>query len=299
MLSKTIHLLFILLLLSVFNTLSIAQIDTTNNSAQVVSYYMLHEKQSYIISYKQLEIVGTDTLTTIHIESNVAIEVVDSSSNSFTLEWQYKAVNALQNSPASNFIAQFLQQQVVQFETDELGVFKKVVAPKQYIQLRNAFIAKQANEASEAAADNCYFTNYFAEKQGIGIQELQTIHQFYNFHGLAYLLNEKLAGKLKEAESVNKITVPGTISVVLEQLYPERKTFVLRSTKTLNKEVFEQAMTATASTENLTGNYGNETTTVSVMHVSGWVILSNQTKIIDLPNKKIIEERVIKMNEDE
>lgn len=281
------------------HTNTTAQIDTAQQLAQAISYWQLHETQSYTINFTQFEVVGNDTIKTIDIESVVKIEVVDSTMNSFTINWKYTAVTSLIHTPASTWIAQFLNLQEIQFETNELGVFKKIDHPKEYSKLRDAFMAKQEVVVGESIEDNCIFTNYFTEKQGLGIQELQSIHQFHNFHGLAYHLNETLEGRLKEAEKVNGVTVPGTIKVTLEQLYPERKTFVLRSTKALSSQVFEQAMTANATESNLTGSYTNETTTLSVMHVSGWVILSNQTKTIVLPNKKIIEERVIRMNETE
>ena len=76
--------------LTVVATSAFGQINMEDSTAQVISYWSIGDKQSYSMSLQKIKLKGPDTTENVLMTYDVDITVIDSTENSYLVEWYYK-----------------------------------------------------------------------------------------------------------------------------------------------------------------------------------------------------------------
>lgn len=285
------------------------QINIADSTVQVIGYWEKKEKQSYIISEEQIKIKGSDTISRDKSKYEVEITIIDSTQNSYTIEWLYKNYTNNAQDPVSQKILSLAQDMKVIIQTDELGSFQMVINWKEI----KDYMAMMVNELKDEfkgtpntakAFDQIIAT--FSSKEAIEAATINEIHQFYTFHGVKYLLGEELTAQIKVPNLYGKEPFDCDLTFRLDEINQEENNSVFRMWRIINSSQLTDA-TFNYLTQMVSGMDGqlpnredfppltNETRTASRIHGSGWVIYSIETKEVNAEDTKQIIERIIEL----
>jgi len=297
------------LLLFISHNLS-AQINTKDSSVQVISYWDLGEKQSYDISLQTIKYREADTLSNELLTYTVDVSVVDSTEDSYIIQWRYYNYQTNSSNPILAKFFTAADDITVEIELDELGAIKGVNNWEEV----SAYMAKSLDELktelnSIPGLDKIFeqMESMYSTKESIEASAIQDAQQFHNFHGAAYKLGEILEGEIltpnlyyPEQPFDTKITVS------LDEINAEDWNYVVRS----SQEVDVDQLTETTFNylSKLSENMGqtplkredmksvsHKTFTASRIHNTGWVIYSILTKEVESGGMTQIEERIMEL----
>ncbi len=298
------------LLLMVCTTTAFGQINLEDSSAQVVTYWSLGEKQSYFISQQKIKLEGPDTTENVLVTYNVDLTVLDSTANSFLVEWQYRNFSSNASNEFFNKLTFLNEGLKIQVELDEVGIFQGVKNWQEVgSKMKKSFeiLRKEFEKNEDIAILMNQFEAKFSSKEGIENAAIQDIQQFHTFHGGKYNLGEVLEFQVQTPNLYNiKKPFDSKLTLSLEEINTEENNYLIRSTqevdsKQLTDVTFEYLKSLSKSMkgpkikkEDL-GELQNITNTASLIHDSGWVVYSVLTKTVEAPGNTVIEERTIEI----
>ena len=298
------------IILSIIFTSAFGQINMTDSTAQVITYWDIGEKQSYSISLQKIKLKETDTTSNEVMTYDVDVTVLDSTEDSYTIEWFYHNYKTNSTDEIEKKVTSLSEDLKVIIETDELGVIKGV---RNWKEVRS-FLIKSMSEIEDDIKDipNMdkifkQIENMYSSKEAIESTAIQDVQQFHTYHGGKYLLNEILEFNMQGPNIYNP-QKPFDIksTMYLDELNPDDNNFIIR----LNQEIDSDQLTNTtfeylkqmAETMGIKGpkkkeigQLTNITTTASRIHGSGWLIYSIQTKTVNTTGATNIEERIIEI----
>lgn len=286
------------------------QINMTDSTAQVITYWEKGEKQNYTVKSEKIQINGADTTSREITTYNVEITVLNTSEKSYTVEWFYKDIKTNSQNPTVQKLMNITKDMKVVFKTDELGTFVEVVNWKEikdFIQKATSTLRKDFQEIPEMDKVLKQIEGIYTTKEAIESVSIKDIQQFHTFHGAKYKLGEVLEGKLQVPNIFGTEPFDADFTVYLDEINEKENNFIMRATQIVNKEQLTNAtfnyLTSLAKNmkvdppkrEDLK-DLGNETLTASRIHETGWLIYSIQTTTITSDNITNIEERIIEIN---
>jgi hypothetical protein len=301
---------FLLLLLLPLKFLG--QINPADSTVQVVAYWDKSEKHTYILTWQKLKVTGKDTIITQDIRYKADVSVLDSTANSYTVEWKYRDYSfgnttgkQIEQSGMGSVIQSF-QNTPARFKTDETGSFKELLNweeirdkfkgsfdfIRQTLKLPEEFAAFSENGLSRSSIEE------------IAIKDIQLFHMFYGIKlNLGVPVEEQI-------DSGNERIGPlkSDISLLLEQIDFKESLYKLTYyqsydeatiSKTLMPFVLSMLPDAVSDKEkqkiNGTKFKSLEDFHMSVNHDSGWPISMLYDRIITFENnEQAIERRTIK-----
>ena len=293
----------------VFTTRIFCQINVADSTVQVIVYWDMNEKQSYIITEEHIKLKGNDTISRDLSKYEVEITVIDSTENSYTIEWYYKNYTTNAQDPVSQKILSLAQDMKVIIQTDELGSFQMVI---NWEEIRN-YMADAINKLKaefesipniDKAFDQVIST--FSSKEAIEASTINEIHQYYAFHGVKYTLGEELTAQIKVPNLYGKEPFDCDLTFRLDEINPEENNSVFRMWQIINSSQLTDATYeyVTQMVSSMNGQLpkredfpplANETSTASRIHGSGWIIYSVETKEVMAEDSKQIIERIIEI----
>lgn len=300
----------IIVLWSLFCTINLfAQIDAINSTVQTIAYWDLGEKQTYSITYERAKIKSNDTISKEFSTYDVNVTVVDSTANSYTVEWYYKN-NKNQVHHKLNRIVDDLK---IRFKTDEMGTFQEILnlnEVQDYIKKSIDDLKKSIDNApieTEPFFDNV--SNLFTSKAVIESLILRDIQVFHTFHGGQYNLGEVVESQMEIDNVFGGTPLLADVTLILEDIDFEEDNYVLKyyqnvdakQLKSVVKDVTKQLTADVFFDEKkydldmIEGELENESYVGSVIHNSGWVLYTNYTKTVSLNNYTVLETLVIEM----
>lgn len=104
-----------------------AQLNMDDSTAQVIGYWDKNEKQSYSITTDKLKIKEGDTLSREQLSYTVDITIVDSTADSYLIDWMYRDYKINTDNELMKKVFTLAQDLKVTIRTNELGVFQEVV----------------------------------------------------------------------------------------------------------------------------------------------------------------------------
>lgn len=288
---------------------SFGQINMSDSTAQVITYWDKGEKQNYTVTNEKIKIKGVDTTTRDITSYDVEITVLDSSEKSYTIEWLYKNITTNNENPIIQKIMNITKEMKVVYNTDEFGTFVEVVNWKEiknYIQKASSTLRKDYKDIPEMDKVIKQFEKTYTTKEAIESASIMDIQQFHTFHGAKYKLGEVLEGKLKVPNLYGTEPFDSDFSVYLDEINEEDNNYIIRAIQEVNKEQLTEAtfnyLTTMAKNMKLDlptredlKDLGNETLTASRIHGTGWVVYSVQTTTVTTDNLTNIEERIIEI----
>lgn len=300
----------LVLLLSFIATTAFAQINTSDSTVQVISYWNLGETQSYAISLQKIQMNGDDTTKNELITYDVDIKVLDSTENSYVIEWYYHNYQSNSTNEIEKKAISVAENLKVEIETDEYGAIRGVrnweevsaYIKKGIAQITSNYEMSPQKQELLAQTELKYTTKEAIESNGI-----DDVLQFHLFHGIKYQKGEVLEVPLKLVNNYNPnkpFDVKSTTS--LEEIYPEDAYYILKCTQEVDSKQL-----ANATYEYLKSMYktigwqkikkreisrlSNVTQTVSGIHNTGWVLYSINTVTVEAQGIKDIEKRTIEL----
>lgn len=288
---------------------SYAQINMEDSTAQVVAYLNKGETQSYALVTDKYKINGSDTTSHEQTTYDVEVTVLDSTENSYTIEWLYHNVNTNNNDPLVKRFQKVAENMKVIYKTDELGSFVEVVNWKDLVAVMAKATADMKKEFRKLpGADKVIdqLMSVYATKEGIETGAIKEIQQFHSYHGAKYKLGELLETNLKVPNMFGGQPFDAEATVYLDEINEEDNNFIMRYIQSIDPEQLtnetrrylsemSKAMKQPESTLEELGPFINEITNGTRVHGSGWIIYSIQTKTVMSGDITNVEETVIEI----
>ncbi|MBN2765810.1 MAG: hypothetical protein JXR27_05505 [Paludibacteraceae bacterium] len=306
---KTINNIYLTICILFITVASLsAQINTEDSTVQVIGYWDMNEKQSYLIHDRRISIENSDTTSMQEFQYKVDIQIKDSTDSSYVIEWKYYAYSFVSGSDELKKIMAVYQPVKVLIRTDEMGMFSEVINHEELsVQMnkRLKVLMQKYKSDNYISAQFVKLADKYSSKQSIEQLALAEIQQFYSFHGGMYKLGENVNASLKTP-------FPGTfeidteINIWLSEIDVEDNNFIVQMNKLLNEEqmrnvVYEQLKNnPSLSPEEIPAledvpAVKVETWSASRIHNAGWPIYSVQTVEVTAENESNIEERIIEL----
>lgn len=296
--------LFILLSVKIFG-----QINMTDSTAQVIGYWDKNEKQSYIVTQEKYKIKDSDTTSRDFYKYAVDITIVDSTANSYIIDWFYNDYEIQSENSLIQKLASITNDMNVRIRTNELGVFQEVVNWKDvrdYILKGTKLLKKETKDIPNMDDFIKQLEGMYSTKESIELGAVKEMQQFYTFHGAKYEYGNEYNADMKVASLYGGEPFDTKMTVWLDELNPDDNNFIIRMNQTVNTEQLTNAtfdyLVKMAETLKVPApkredipEVSNDTYTASRIHGSGWIIYSIETKETKAEDQTNIEERVIEI----
>lgn len=305
----------IILLIALFFTIgSFAQINAENSTVQTITYWDLGEKQEYSITYEKLKIKENDTISKESLSYDVDVVVIDSTANSYTIEWNYK--NHETSNPDLTFqkLMGATDGLKVRFKTDEMGMFQEILNLNEVQDyVKKTFDKLEKSLDSTPKETELFFNNMknmFTSKEVIESLILRDIQAFHTFHGGQYTLGEVVESQIEIDNVFGGKPFLADITLTLEDIDLEEDNYVLKYyqhvdpeqlktvvedvSKQLSENVYEEDKKIDFDMFGIEG-LENEVYVGSVIHNSGWVLYTVYTKSIAVKNYTTLETLTIEI----
>ncbi len=302
----------LIIVLTFFVSNAFGQISIEDSTAQVVSYWNVGEKQNYSISLQKIKLREADTISNELMTYNVDISVIDSTANSYAIEWRYYNYKTNSTNELTKKLTSIGEDIKVIIELDEFGV---VEAVRNWEEVRD-YMKRSMSQIQEEVKDLLQIDKIFKQieelyssKEAIESVAIQDVQQFHSYHGGRYILNEILEFSIKVPNIINpQQPLDSEVTMYLDELNPDDENFIIRSIQEVDSDQLTETtyqyikqMTETLGVETPKkeeiGKLTNVTTTASRIHETGWLIYSVQTKNVSTSEGTTnIEERIIELN---
>jgi hypothetical protein len=296
---------------------SYGQINMNDSTVQAIGYWDKGEKQTYYITQDKYKIKGADTTKRSIIKYYVDVTVVDSTENSYIIDWFYRDFDIQsEDDKISKALMAISEDMTMRIKTDEMGSFEEVVnweeirdhIQKALSHFKDLF--KEEYKVAPKILDNIIIQTQamFSTKENIEAASIQEIQQFYTFHGAVYKLGEKITGDMQLPNIYGGKPFNAEAIVWLDEINEEDDNYTVRYTQIVNEEELGKAALDYAS--KLAKAMGvkksklkdlklppmkNEVRTSSCIHNYGWVIYSVQTKEITIEGMTGVDETIIEL----
>ncbi|MFV0536774.1 MAG: hypothetical protein ACK5M3_05295 [Dysgonomonas sp.] len=287
-----------LIFFSLFYITSFGQINLEDSTVQAITYWDNKEVYEYKITNKQTKLKNNEIVSSDSIAYNVEISVLDSTANSYTVQWLYKS--------------DFHNNLKVIYKINDLGEFEEVLNLEDIRKFQNNLVngvldnakGNSTDEHLDKIKDN--ISSIFSTKEAIETIGIKEITQFHMFYGLSYKLGEILEGEIETPNILGSSPFTAKVSVSLDEIYSDGS-YLIGSTQSISKEQLAAAVLEFAkrisksadkpadlsSIENM--DLENEIATTSEIHNSGWILYSIQQTTITNGNLKMIKECIIEL----
>jgi hypothetical protein len=286
-----------------------AQINMPDSTVQVIGFWDKNEKQSYTVSLEKYKVKGTDTTARELFTYEVDITVVDSTSDSYTIEWFYRNFKVNSDNKFTKSVTALSEDMKVLIKTNEYGAIEEVLNWKEvgeYIKKGTSQLKKDFKDVPRIDEIVNQVESKFITKEGIESAGIMDAQQFYTYHGAKYKLAEILEGTLKVHNLVGSEPFDSDFTVYLDEINPDDNNYIMRSTQVINNQQLTEAtfqylvnqskvMGVKPPDRSDIPQLANETYTASRIHGSGWVIYSILTKKVNAEDVTNIEERIIEI----
>jgi len=285
------------------------QISVQDSTVQVIGYWSKQETQSYDISYEKYKIKSKDTISRELMKYEVDIKIIDSTENSYTIEWFYKNYSIDTDNELVRKLTSIANDISVKIKTDEFGAFIEIVNWEEIRDYLTKVTETLKDELKDVPNHEKIIANVmkvYSTKESIEANAIKDALQFYQFHGVKYTLGEELGGKLETTNNYGGNPFETDVRYSLDEINEIDGNSILRSTQAINSE---QLTDATYNYLEKLGTFGdkfpprnefpsltNVTYTASRIHgESGWIIYSIETKEITAEETTNVEERIIEI----
>jgi hypothetical protein len=292
-----------------FSSTLFGQINPKDSTVQVIGYWSKQEMQSYNVSYEKIKIKSKDTISRELMKYEIDIKVIDSTENSYTIEWLYKNYSIDTDNELVRKLTSIANDISVKIKTDEFGAFIEIVnweEVRDYLTKVTETLKNELKDVPNYEEIIANVMNIYSSKESIEANAIKDVFQFYLFHGVKYSLGEKLEGKLETTNNYGGKPFETDVNFSLDEINEVDGNSILRANQIINSE---QLTDATYSYLKNLGTFGekfpprnkfpsltNETNTASRVHgETGWIIYSIETKEIKAEDTTNIEERIIEI----
>lgn len=286
-----------------------SQINIADSTVQVIAYWDNGEKQDYTVIKTKTKLENGDTISIDSVRYEVELSVVDSTANSYTMQWVYKDVFSDNKNPFIVKTMKTVKGLKVLYKTDERGVYEGILnweEINQYMQNQYDLFRDLVKNAPDLVEIIDKAQALYANKAVLESSGFKEIKQFHNFYGGAFKLNEIVEAEMEIPTPLSDKPMQTDVSVILSDIDTENDCYVMESLHTINEEQLADVAFAAAKKigegqnielpkrEDFVG-FSNETYIFSSIHHWGWILYSESTITITSDNTTNIEECSIEL----
>lgn len=244
-------------LMSAFQTF--AQINLKDSTALVIAYWCKGEKYNYNYASQTLDIKGSDTTLISYSESKFELEVIDSTSNGYLINYT-KLSEAIsipdENSPLAGLMKKLANAGnsiSITLKTDESGKFQEIVNFDEYKKqlisqleilarevendLKKAGMKKSEIEAVLLNVLTPFMSDTFIYKT------IEHVTSMLSFHGKKMKLAEKYTNAIQIASPFESgKNLDGELTRYVAEYNPETSWTTFHSITSYNKEQLKMAV---------------------------------------------------------
>jgi len=280
-----------------------------DSTFQVIGYWDNNEKQSYTITNEKYKIINSDTTSREFLKYDVDITIIDSTANSYTIEWFYRDYSIDTDNQFVKKLLSINEDMKVVIKTDELGTVLEVVnweELRDYIHSSTAMLKREFETIPKMDAIVNQVDGMFNTKKAIETVAIQEIRQFYKFHGGKYKLGEVINARIQSPNQYGGDPFDTDLTISLDEINPDYNDSVIRMKQAIDSEQLTEAtftyLSSMASTLEASlpkrekfSPLKNQSWMASRIHDSGWIIFTSETKEVSMENTVRIEERIIEL----
>lgn len=284
-----------------------SQISIKDSTVQVIGYWSKYDKQSYDVTYEKYKLKNKDTISRELMKYEVDVKIIDSTANSYSIEWFYKNYSIDTENELVRKLTSIADDISVKIKTDEYGAFLEVInweEVRDYLEKVTEKLKVELKDVPNYKEIIANVMSIYSTKESVEANAIKDALQFYKFHGVKYKLGEELTGKLETSNNYGEKPFETNVQYSLDEINETDGNSILRSTEIINSE---ELTNATYNYLKKSGTFGdkfpardkfpsltNETNTASRIHgETGWIIYSIESKTITAEETTNIEERIM------
>jgi hypothetical protein len=286
-----------------------SQISIKDSTVQVIGYWSKYDKQSYDVTYEKYKVKNKDTISRELMKYEVDVKIIDSTANSYTIEWFYKNYSIDTENELVRKLTSIADDISVKIKTDEYGAFLEVInweEVRDYLEKVTEKLKVELKDVPNYKEIIANVMSIYSTKESVEANAIKDALQFYKFHGVKYKLGEELTGKLETSNNFGGKPFETDVQYSLDEINKTDGNSILRSNEVINSE---ELTDATYNYLKKLGTFGdkfplrskfpsltNETNTASRIHgETGWIIYSIETKTVTAEETTNIEERIMEI----
>ena len=286
-----------------------SQISIKDSTVQVIGYWSKYDKQSYDVTYEKYKVKNKDTISRELMKYEVDVKIIDSTANSYTIEWFYKNYSIDTENELVRKLTSIANDVSVKIKTDEYGAFVEVIdweEVRDYLEKVTEKLKVELKDVPNYKEIIANVMSIYSTKESVEANAIKDALQFYKFHGVKYKLGEELTGKLETSNNFGGKPFETDVQYSLDEINETDGNSILRSNEIINSE---ELTNATYNYLKKLGTFGdkfpprnkfpsltNETNTASRIHgETGWIIYSIETKTVTAEETTNIEERIMEI----
>ena len=286
-----------------------SQISIKDSTVQVIGYWSKYDKQSYDVTYEKYKVKNKDTISRELMKYEVDVKIIDSTANSYSIEWFYKNYSINTENELVRKLTSIADDISVKIKTDEYGAFLEVInweEVRDYLEKVTEKLKVELKDVPNYKEIIANVMSIYSTKESVEANAIKDALQFYKFHGVKYKLGEELTGKLETSNNYGGKPFETNVQYSLDEINETDGNSILRSNEIINSE---ELTDATYNYLKKSGTFGdkfparnkfpsltNETNTASRIHgETGWIIYSIETKTVTAEETTNIEERIMEI----
>jgi hypothetical protein len=299
---------FAVLLLSTACT--VAQINLKDSTAQAIGYWDKNEKQSYAITTDRFKLKGEDTISKSRVEYDVEITIIDSTAQSYIVQWQYRNFRSSSTDEIRKKVDAAQQDLKILFKTDEMGMFEEVLnwqEVRDHVVRTSTVLRKEFSNDPKFEEIMKEIEKIYNSKENIEAIAINDIQQFYLFHGGKYTKSETVEATIQVPNVFGGKPFDADVVIYLDDINEADDNYVLRyEQSTDEKQLLAAVMEYLTKLAKKAGKPApkapgfeliHQTLVGSRIHDSGWIIYSILTKTVSADETTSVEERVIEIKD--
>jgi hypothetical protein len=201
-----------------------------DTSVQVVSYWDLNEVKEYKISNTKFKIQDKDTVSKYFSESTIQVNIIDSTENSYTLEWKVKSKNVdtediiLKKLATCQTVFRYI------YKVDECGRFIELINWQEIKDdFEQAFFKLKLELQTVPNIDMIVdqMEAMYRSRQTIETLTLMDLYLFHYFHGKKYNFNKDINTNIKIPNNFGDKAFDANTSIYIKEINPEKDYYVL------------------------------------------------------------------------
>ncbi|QCK16557.1 hypothetical protein [Mangrovivirga cuniculi] len=290
---------------------SFAQTKPAGTPVQILANWMLHDNKTYTITENKFKVIEKDTVVNESITYEVSIEVSDSTTTSYTVEWTYDNFQVNSNDISLNQLSYILKGLSIEFKTDELGIFERLSNYEEIQEFLNDnlyTIRDQFDDQESYVKFKTRIEKEYLVQNNFETKVIRDILQFHQFHGTEFYDDETYFGEIQVPNMYGGEPFDSDVTFWLEDNDYSKGVFEVKMQEIINSQQLTRA-TYDFLKNNYSGieeitpeNADNFPTltkaifTTASVNASGWVIQSVQTSETRANKTSRIEVRKIELN---
>jgi hypothetical protein len=285
------------------------QINMNDSTVQVIGYWDKNEKQTYIVTNESYKVKDSDTTSRESYKYAVDITIVDSTADSYTIDWFYHDYDIKADNELIKKLSSIAEDMTVTILTDGLGAFKEVKNWKDirdFILKGTKMLKKETKDIPNIDKVIKQMEDIYSTKESIEAAAIKEIQQFYTYHGGKYKLGEEISASMKVANLYGGEPFDTEVTLWLDEINTEDNNSIIRMKQIVNSEQLTKTtfdyLTKMSETMKVPGPQWdgfpplkNETWTSSRIHNAGWVIYSIETQEVSAEGVTNVKENIIEL----